>query len=650
MRTLLIVESPTKAKKIQKFLGNKYLVMSSCGHITVLKSVSKDFEPEYEEKNGKIIFSLRHAVKSVKEVILAVDPDREGEAIAFHLARILKLDSAKRITFNAITKRAIEEALENPREINYNLVNAQQARSVLDLLIGYELSPILWRHIQNHLSAGRVQSVALQLITERQKEIDSHISDIYYETVARFIDIKPETRLNHHFLNKNEVNEFLIEVKEYELKHEISEEREQNPPAPFITATLLQEAGKFLSAKSIMNIAQQLYQCGYITYHRTDSTELTSSFIEIAKKKIIDKYGILYSKPRQYKTTDKMAQEAHEAIRPVDMDKSILKLTAPQLKLYNLILKRTLASQMSSRLYKIHKYIIMTNTEYSFIGEEEETIFDGWMLLYSSKLISQIISPPRHVIPIEIISTETKTKAQSYFSEASLNKRLRELGIGRPSTLAQIMNTLEERDYVVRETRTDIYEAIELVKTLEIKEDKIVRKSVHKMKLFPTDIGIKVGNFLKEHFQEVINTELTAQVEIELDSICEGKSEWKTVVRKFYDRFHPKVKELNKGGKTVKNISRNNRIIGEYEGKPIEVYKARYGNVAKIGDRVISIKGYSLSKVTLNDVIKLLTYPKDLGDGLIVRKGKYGTYIRYNNKNYSVPAEITLEEAKLKMN
>lgn len=643
LNTLIIVESSTKAKKIQKFLGTAYNVRASFGHLNKITDIDEDFNPTYNSIKEKVktIKDLKYNARYAKEIILASDPDREGEAIAYHLAILLNLDplKTKRIVFNNITKKAVLHALANPRTIDINLFNAQQARAVLDRLVGYELSPLLWKYIDNYLSAGRVQSVALKLITE----IKPIKSEKYYETIAKFKEI--EKAILHPHL-KMEPVEKLKEFANTEFKIESlnTNEKIQYPPPPFTTSSLQREAGQkfYFSAKVIMNIAQKLYQNGHITYHRTDSTELSSEFINTAKEYIKNKYTETYSNPRNYKTNNETAQEAHEAIRPTKLD-SEPTLQPPEYKLYNLIKQRALASQMSARKYDYTEIDITGG----FKAKQDYTLFDGYMILYNHKNVKndyRKLEKGQKLVLKEIISKEEETDSIKYYSEPSLNKKMEQLGIGRPSTIASIMDKLQERNYVTRETRKyerdqKIYRLIN--KSITVNTKQITK--IEKMKLYPTELGNKVSTFLQKHFTEILDYSFTAQIEKELDEVMKGV-EWKTAVSKFYNKFHPTVLKLK--SVKIQKPDKTKRYLGKIDNKEVYVRRGRYGNMAEIGDKNISLKGYVLSKISLKQIEELLKYPKDLGEGILLRKGKYGFYINYNNKNYKAFEKITLKQAK----
>lgn len=684
---LVIVESPAKAKTIKKFLGDGFLVKSSYGHIRDLSKknlgidVDKEFTPEYEipADKKKVVSELKKIASEVDIVWLASDEDREGEAISWHLSEVLKLkpEKYKRIVFHEITKDAIKNAIENPRGIDINLVNAQQARRVLDRLVGFSLSPLLWKKIKPSLSAGRVQSVAVRLIVEREREINAFKSQSEFR-IFGFFNINGtvvKAELNKRFKNETDALDFLNSVKEdnFHVSDLVKKPGKKSPAPPFTTSTLQQEAGRKLgmSVAQTMKFAQSLYENGYITYMRTDSVNLSSLAINTIKSEVTDKFGEEYSKVRQFKNKSKGAQEAHEAIRPTFVSTTELQLGKQEQRLYDLIWKRTVASQMSDA--KIEKTVVtMTNDKnnVSFVATGEIVSFDGFLKLYiessddengdenSSALPPVNVNDPVDVDRIE--ANEKYDQAPYRYTEASLVKKMEELGIGRPSTYAPTISTIQQRDYVVKESRPPKSRKVGLI---VLKDGEIVEKSVSEKfggesnKLFPTSMGVVVTDYLFGHFEEILDYNFTAQIEEKFDNISEGKLTWTQMIKKFYKDFHVKVESSLK----EKENTKWEREIGNHpeSGLPIVLKIGKYGPYASIegGEKPVYAslrKNQNIESITLEEVLDLFKLPRDLGeyegDQVIVAVGKYGPYVKNNKAFYALkktddPYKITLERA-----
>jgi len=701
MKILIIVESPTKAKKIQAFLGNNYIVKSSFGHIRDLKkdknnigvNINNNFEPEYIITKSKQVADLKDSQKYCKEVILAADLDREGEAIAWHLAKVLNLNNPNRIVFNNISKNAILKAIDNPRKIDMDMVNAQQARRILDRLVGFELSPLLWKHIANAMSAGRVQSVTTRLIIDKEQVIEKFNSNTYYKTSSIFKN-NLEGDLDKNFKDNRETKKFLNDCigAQFNIKNIEIKKVKRFPSAPFRTSTMQQEAGRKLnmSAKMIMNCAQTLYENGYITYHRTDCVDISPEALTLIKDYILDKYGKKYLNIRKYKTKVKDAQEAHECIRPNDIncvDINDTDLTIQHKKLYEIIWKKTISSQMSPCEVDIYTVSVnISNRSEKFICKAEKITFKGYKIVYDYKDVDideddkdsqnklsrnlKIIDTLKigQVLNYKIItSTEKFTKATPRFTEATLTKKMEDLGIGRPATTASIITTIQERKYVVKESRKG--EKV-FYKTYILQNDNILKKenetvlNTEKNKLFPTELGRNVNDFLLKNFPDILDYEFTSKIESELDEIAKGKKIWNNVVKNVYDNYHPNVEKLNSTESKVVRTEIQKRLVGKENktGKSIYAYIGKFGPVLQIGTgtnkgdvRFVSIKEeYSVDSITEEEANNLLKYPKNLGnlDGkdIYIKEGKFGIYLNYNGKNYSINDEIdknniTLEEA-----
>ena len=688
---LLIVESPAKAKTIQKFLGRGFQVASSYGHIADLPEdemgidIEHGFKPHYiiTPDKKKVVKKLSDMAASADEVYLASDEDREGEAIAWHLKNFLKLDEKyKRIVFHEITEKAIQNALKSPREINENLVNAQQARRVLDRLVGYRLSPVLWKKIKKGLSAGRVQSVAVRLIVDREKEIKAFVPKRAFATSAEFQTLEGAVlpaKYEEEFADEKQVEEFLKNLAGASFVVSKVEKKpgKRTPPPPFTTSTLQQEASRKFGfpVNKTMKIAQYLYENGYITYMRTDSVHLSDEAIAKAKEVITGRWGAAYARPKQYKTKSKAAQEAHEAIRPTDLtlenpNETGTPLDRDALRLYQLIWKRTLASQMTpAKIEHTHIDIQADKTGDVFKAKGETVVFDGFLRLYQTaedqENVSRLpkVKKGEHLNLIQIVSREKFTKPPVRYTEASLVKKLEELEIGRPSTYAPVIGTIQRRGYVVRK---NIPASTREVKVFRLKNDKISSRpakekyGAEKNKLVPTDMGFVVTEFLTEHFADIMDYHFTAQVEEKFDQIAMGKYDWRKILEEFYDKFEPIVEQVEKHSRKAKG----ERLLGTdpVSGKKVYAKIGPYGPMVQLGDSADTDKpkyasllpGMSIMDVKLEEALKLLEFPKKLGtykeDDVFIGTGKYGPYVRYKNKFYSIPShlnalEMTLEDA-----
>ena len=694
---LVIVESPAKAKTIEKFLGSDYHVMSSFGHIRDLKTkdISIDFsgggyKPIYEVPSDKkkIVSELKSQVKSADKVYLASDEDREGEAIAWHLAEVLGLDKAttSRIVFHEITKPAILEAIKEPRTIDLNLVDAQQARRVLDRIVGFELSPILWKKIKPQLSAGRVQSVAVRLIVEREREIKSFKYDAYYKVTALITTAAGDAltaELDTRFQTKKEAMTFLESCKDAKFKvADISTKpAHRSPAAPFTTSTLQQEASRKLgfSVAQTMMIAQHLYENGHITYMRTDSVNLSSLAINTAKQEIVEEYGAEYSKVRRYTTKSKGAQEAHEAIRPTYMSNHTIQGTRQEVALYDLIYKRTLACQMADADIERTQITLTSDaTPYKFIAVGEVIKFDGFLKVYKEGSDDEQeqdlkILPTVNVGDIltynKIECTERFTQRPPRYTEASLVRKMEELGIGRPSTYAPTISTIQAREYVLKGDKEGFkreYNQLLLSKG-KIKESvKSETVGAEKGKLLPTDTGTVVNDYLSNNFSDIIDYNFTADVEKNLDKVAEGKANWEKTIDTFYKGFH---KEIEESLQQKAEHKVGERMLGTdpVSGRPVSVKIGRYGVVAQIGSasdeekpKFASLKkGQSIESVSLEEVLELFKLPRTVGEfegkSVTAAIGRYGAYLAHNGKFYSLPKgsdplTVTIEEAEAIIN
>ena len=692
MKNLVIVESPAKAKTIEKFLGKDYTVKSSYGHIRDLAKkemsidVDNNYEPQYQISDDKkaLVSELKKAVKEADKVWLASDEDREGEAIAWHLQETLKLDpkTTQRIVFNEITKTAILHAIENPRQIDINLVDAQQARRVLDRLVGYEISPILWSKIKPALSAGRVQSVAVRLIVEREEEIKNFVSKPYFRVTAVFHPLESSKTLNaelsRHYDTAEEAEAFLRSIvgANFKITKIETKPARRTPAPPFTTSTLQQEASRKLgfSVARTMQVAQQLYESGYITYMRTDSVNLSELALGMAKKEIESQYGPEYVKTRRYQTKTKGAQEAHEAIRPTNLEAQTINTESAQRRLYELIWKRTVASQMAdAEMEKTEIEITISNSNLTFGCTGEQVKFDGFLKVYMEGTDDEGDGQTQSLLPKlpegTMLTMECCEAAEHYtqhpprYTEASLVKKLEDLGIGRPSTYAPTISTILKREYIIKEDR----EAETRQCTTLTLKDNVVKKAVRtekgyadKGKLFPTDIGCVVNSFLMDHFTNIMDYNFTATVEKDFDDIADGKKEWRKVIDKFYVPFHKNIRQ------TQQNSQRNtgSRLLGvdPASGKNVYAKIGRYGTLVQIGEtnsdekpRFASMKkGQSIETITLEDALGLFSLPRTLGQfedkDVTVSIGKFGPYVRHNGKFYSLgknddPYEVSLERS-----
>jgi len=692
-KNLVIVESPAKAKTIEGYLGKDFLVKSSYGHVRDLSekglsiNIDNDFEPVYEvpEDKKKVISELKKLAKDAEVVWLASDEDREGEAIAWHLYQSLGLDEehTRRIVFNEITKNAIGKAIEKPRGIDYNLVNAQQARRILDRLVGYELSPVLWKKVKPSLSAGRVQSVAVRLIVERERERNNFKVTSFYKVTGGFIPVKDAQKksfraeLNHRFEDAESAEKFLKGCVDHTFTVNNVETKpgSKTPSAPFTTSTLQQEASRKLgySVARTMQVAQKLYESGKITYMRTDSVNLSEFALDAAAKTIGNMYGDNYHQRRQYTTKSKGAQEAHECIRPTDMNVQSAGADNSEQRLYELIWKRTVASQMSdARLEKTNIYVSSPQTPYQFVARGEVIKFEGFLKVYMEGTDEEEEEKDEQTLPDvrqgdglnynDLSATQRFTIPPSRYTEASLVKKLEELGIGRPSTYAPTISTIQKRGYVVKEERegTPRSYTVYTLKSGDLKkETKEEITGAEKNKLFPTDIGALVTDFLVEHFGRILDYNFTASVEKEFDEIAAGDLKWEKMIRRFYDPFHENVTTTEKESKKVTG----KRLLGTdpQSGKNVYVLIGRYGPMAQIGEiedeekpKFASLrKTQSIESITLEEALDLFKLPRAVGmfedKEISVGIGRFGPYIKHDNKFVSIPRgedPMEVEEAR----
>ncbi len=684
-KNLVIVESPAKAKTIEKFLGKDYKVLSSYGHIRDLKKkefsidVDKNFTPKYEipAEKKKLVSELKEEAKQAETVWLASDEDREGEAISWHLFEVLKLkpEHTKRIVFHEITKTAIQKAIENPRNIDVNLVNAQQARRVLDRIVGFELSPVLWRKVKPALSAGRVQSVAVRLIVEREREINAFVSEPWYKVVANFIftgedgvehTIKAE--LARRLSTKQEAEDFLKKCADATFTIESIETKplKRYPAPPFTTSTLQQESARKLgySVSQTMMIAQHLYEAGYITYMRTDSVNLSTLALASSRDVIKKLMGDEYVETRNFTTNTKGAQEAHEAIRPTYMDNTEIEGNSQEHRLYELIWKRTIASQMASALIdKTTVTVSVNNTKEKFVATGEVVKFDGFLRVYMESHDDEEQSEDSGMLPVmskgqtlaykDITATQRFTQQPTRYTEASLVKKLEELGIGRPSTYAPTISTIQQREYVVKGDRPGEerkYDVIKLSKGKITESQKTEMAGSDKGKLLPTDTGIVVNDYLTEYFPQIMDYNFTANIEKQFDEVAEGNIEWKSLMADFYKHFHPMVDNAI-SVKTEHKVGE--RILGNdpATGKVVSVKIGRFGPMVQLGAADAEEKpkfaqlgnGQSIETITLEEALDLFRLPRDLGDFegkvITVSTGRFGPYVRYDGKFYSLPKD-----------
>ena len=688
---LVIVESPAKAKTIEKYLGVNYKVASSFGHISDLPSknlgidIENDFKPKYEVSSDKktIVKNLKDLVKKSKTVWLASDEDREGEAIAWHLFRTLKLDAdnTKRIVFNEITKSAITNAINNPRSINYDLVDAQQARRVLDRIVGYELSPVLWRKVKGGLSAGRVQSVAVRLIVEKEREIRNYVSTSTYKVEAIFKNSNGKefiARLSNEFKSKDDAIDYLNSTtgSTFKVSEIVKKPVKKSAPAPFTTSTLQQEASRKLSfpVSKTMSVAQRLYEAGHITYMRTDSVNLSNLAIDDAKKQVVKNFGEAYANPKNFSTKAKGAQQAHEAVRPTNFDMSPDNIKDyDQKRLYQLILNRTLASQMKpAELEKTNIKISSSNRSELFTANGEVIKFDGFLKLYQVSKDDDSAEDdgilPRfnedEILNLEYLFATQKFSRPPYrYSEASLVKKLEELGIGRPSTYAPTISTIQNRGYVEKgSTEAKSRNVTKVLITNGVISEKTLNEKFgsDKGKLIPTDIGTIVTDFLKNHFEYIMDYNFTAKVEQDFDNIASGKKDWTEMMKSFYGKFHPVVEDVQQ------NATRESgkRVLGSHpeNSKEVSVRLGKFGPMVQIGTvddeekpKFASLpQDFQIESVTLDQALSLFELPRTLGEfqgeTLEANNGRYGPYIKFGKKFVSIPAgksptSISLEDA-----
>ena len=697
-KNLVIVESPAKAKTIEKFLGKDYKVMSSYGHIRDLKTkefsidIEHDYAPQYviPADKKKLVSELKSEAKSAEQVWLASDEDREGEAISWHLYEVLGLkpENTKRIVFHEITKNAILHAIETPRDININLVNAQQARRVLDRIVGFELSPILWRKVKPALSAGRVQSVAVRLIVEREREINEFVSEAAFRVIANFILPDGTTvlkaELNRRLKDKKEVEAFLESCKNasFTIDDITTKPVKKSPAPPFTTSTLQQEAARKLgySVSQTMMIAQRLYESGLITYMRTDSVNLSDLALGTAKEAIFETYGEKYYKFRQYHTKSKGAQEAHKAIRPTYISNVEAGSSSQEKKLYELIRKRTIACQMAdAELERTTISVGISGQTERFVAVGEVISFEGFLQVYmesndddTEKEQENGLLPPvklHETLSLkDIVATERFTQRPPRYTEASLVRRLEELGIGRPSTYAPTIQTIQNREYVVKGDKEGVeraYTVVSLSKGKIEEAEKTETVGADRNKLMPTDIGTVVNDFLMEYFPDVLDYNFTASVEKEFDSVAEGELVWTKAIDKFYKIFHPIV-EATAAVKTEHKVGERELGIDPKSGNPVFVKIGRYGPVVQIGaahadDKEAPkpqfaslMKGQSIDTITLEEALKLFDLPRTVGEYegkvMVAAVGRFGPFIRHDGKFVSIPKDlnpltITAEEA-----
>lgn len=697
-KSLIIVESPSKAKTINKYLGDKFVVTSSYGHIRDLPDkgiaidIENNYEPQYEvnEDKKKLVAELKKLAKDSSEIYLATDEDREGEAISWHLCHVLNLDpkKAKRITYTEVTKKAIQNAISNPRTLNLDLVNAQQARRVLDRLVGYELSPVLWKKVKPSLSAGRVQSVAVRLIVEREREIKEFVAVSSYKVSAYFFvnDTNGKKTVlkaegNTKFKQEKDALQFLTELQNavFSVQNIETKPAKRSPSAPFTTSTLQQEASRKLgfSVSRTMRLAQSLYEDGHITYMRTDSTSLSDLALAEIATEVKNRYGEKFHKRKQYVTKNESAQEAHEAIRPSNVNNIEVETGRDEQRLYELIWKRTVASQMSDAELERTIISIQNNKNKELLSATGEVVlFEGFLKVYTegnddepdAESDDSTLLPPvkigQELALKEMYATERFTKPQPRYTEASLVKKLEELGIGRPSTYAPTISTIQHREYVVKENREGTQRSY---RVLTLKDSKISSETkseitgVEKMKLFPTDIGSLVTDFLVEHFGTVLDYGFTAKVEKEFDEIAVGKLEWTKMIDGFYQPFHTNVSQTEKEAKRVTG----ERLLGEdpESGEPVYARMGRYGAMVQIGKaddeskkpRFASLRpGQSIESITFEEAMTLFKLPRTLGEfegkEIKVNVGRFGPYVMHNSKFVSLkkendPYTITLEES-----
>lgn len=693
LKNLVIVESPAKAKTIEKFLGKDYKVMSSYGHIRDLRKknfsidVDNNFNPIYEIPDDKkdLVATLKKMAKEAQMVWLASDEDREGEAISWHLYEVLGLkpENTRRIVFHEITKNAILNAIENPRSIDMNLVDAQQARRVLDRIVGFELSPVLWKKIKPALSAGRVQSVAVRLIVEREEEIKAFKSEPYFRVTATFTtadgsEVKAE--LSKRLSSEDEARQFLNDCAKavFSVDEVTVKPVKKSPAPPFTTSTLQQEASRKLgfTVSQTMMVAQRLYEAGHITYMRTDSVNLSSLAISTISAEIKEKLGEKYLKVRRYHTNSKGAQEAHEAIRPTYISNHTIDGTAQEKKLYSLIWKRTIASQMAdAELEKTTIDVAPSTRSEHFVATGEVIKFDGFLNVYIeghddvvddsvSAGLLPVLSVGDEVTNKDIVATQRFTQQPIRYTEASLVKKMEELGIGRPSTYAPTISTIQQREYVEKGDKQG--EKREFA-TLTLKGGKITARTksetvgADKGKLIPTDIGVVVNEFLTKYFPNILDYNFTANVEEKFDDVAEGKLQWNDEISSFYKMFHPEV-ESAMNMRLEHKVGERQLGVEPQTGKPVSVKIGRFGPLVQLGEGDTDekpqfaslLKGQSVSTITLEEALKLFEFPRTIGEfegkDVTVAIGRFGPYVKHDNKFVSIPkdyapAAISLEEA-----
>lgn len=693
IENLVIVESPAKAKTIEKFLGDNFLVKSSFGHIRDLakKNFGIDLDNEYSpqyiipDDKKEVVKELKKLAKEAKVVWLASDEDREGEAIAWHLYEVLELDKkeTRRIVFHEITKEAILQAIENPREIDQHLVDAQQARRILDRLVGFELSPVLWRKVKPSLSAGRVQSVAVRVLVEREREIMNFKSESSFRVTGQFLTEGEHTiqaELTKRLKDEATTRKFLETAKDAQFFVSSVQKKpgKKSPAAPFTTSTLQQEASRKLgfSVSRTMSVAQKLYEAGKITYMRTDSVNLSSSAMGAAADMIKREFGDTYHKARSYQTKSKGAQEAHEAIRPTYLTKPMVGGSEPEKRLYELIWKRTIASQMSdAQLERTTIRIESESLDIPFQANGEVLKFDGFLKVYiestddenqeeETKGLLPKVKEHEELREEGITATQRFTHHPPRYTEASLVKKLEELGIGRPSTYAPTISTIQNRGYVVKEDRPGVERSYQVLNLSNGKIRSAQKKEItgaEKKKLFPNDVGMVVNDFLVENFDDIIDYNFTAKVENEFDKVAQGQEKWNRMIDRFYKNFHPKVED------TLENTARSagEKVLGEdpKSGKPIVAKLGPYGPMVQIGSKedeekpkfASLLRGQHLETITLEEALKLFDLPREVGEyegkKVVAAIGRFGPYVRHDGKFASLkrdvddPLSITLDRA-----
>ena len=696
-KNLVIVESPAKAKTIEKFLGKDFKVLSSYGHIRDLKKkdfsidIDNHYAPVYEipEDKKELVGTLQKESKKSETVWLASDEDREGEAIAWHLAEVLHLDpqKTKRIVFHEITKNAILDAIEHPRKVDMDRVNAQQARRVLDRIVGFELSPVLWKKVKPALSAGRVQSVAVRLIVEREREVQAFIPEASFRIVALFTfneqdahaEIKAE--LSRRLKTKQEALALLEKCKNatFTIENVVVKPTKKSPAPPFTTSTLQQEAARKLgfSVSQTMMIAQRLYESGHITYMRTDSVNLSTLAIGTAKEEILNVLGEKYLHTRNYHTHTKGAQEAHEAIRPTYISKHSIDGTLQEKRLYDLIWKRTIASQMSDAELEKTTVSIGADTikDEKFVATGEVLKFDGFLKFYlesqdedkeqsEDEKMLPALSCGQTLLLSEMTATERFTQGPPRYTEASLVRKMEELGIGRPSTYAPTISTIQQRDYVVRGDKEGVereYDVLTLKKGKISDKKRTEKTGAEKGKLIPTDVGMVVTDLLTEYFPDILNYNFTANVEKHFDNVAEGSLDWTEMIDKFYKVFHPVVSDAL-SMRLEKKVGERVLGVDPKTGRPVSVKIGRYGPLVQLGlaedeekpQFASLLKGQSMSTITLDEALRLFELPRTLGEFeekvVVAGVGRFGPYIRHDGKYVSLPKElqplsVTLDEA-----